>query len=130
MAAFYSTRSLSGRDMAFKIVTLLCVALFSLSVCSAPAEKRQTTSSDLAGYIVSVRTAVYVLDNIANATASCGDAGLIGRLDADNYNGTLAHLLLCVSNFFNTIWCMLIRVQLRAIGRYRSLSTRHRGAAQ
>lgn len=84
--------------MASKLKIIFSLALFWLSVRSSPLQGRQATSPDLNSYIKSVKTALYLIDNIkaGNARSSCSDASLVSRLDSEGLDGTYAKQQLCV----------------------------------
>lgn len=82
--------------MALKFGCIICIALLCLLARSNPIEKRQRTGGDLNTYITSVRTALYVLDNIGTASDACLDSGLVARLDGGGYDGDYARQLLYV----------------------------------
>ena len=61
---------------------------------ATPLLRRQSTATQQ--YITDVRTALYVVNNIAtdNALSSCTDADLPNRLNGQGYNGDYAQQLL------------------------------------
>ena len=82
--------------MALKLDVLLTLAIFGLLASASPMQRRQASPADIDNYIIGVKTAIYVIDNIqaGNSRSSCDDTGLESRLDSEGYDGAYAKQLL------------------------------------